>query len=1024
MRLNSVSLGFIALTVTLLPLTSGAQAPAATMPPAGYASTDMAAAKPGRDPNQPVDEEYTRKIREYTTEPFFLSPLVDYLPASATVPTPKAVLGDIAGAPTRLPYSKEVYAYMRLLEKASPRVKVFSIGTTEEGREMIAVAIASEELIARMDANKAQLARLADPRTINFDDKLAEQIAATATPVYYITGTIHSPESGAPTALMELAYRLAVDESPYVKNIRDHLITLITPVVEVDGRDREVDVFNWHMAHPTETYPNLLYWGHYVAHDNNRDAMAMTLKLSQNVMNTFVENRAQVLHDLHESVPFLYDNTIGDGPYNAWLDPLLTNEWQMIGWNNVQEMTRFGMPGVFAHGQFDTWSPGYLMFMAATHNGISRLYETFGNGGTAETVERQLAPSETERTWWRQNPPLPRVKWSLRNNNNYEQTGLLVSLSYFANNRQLFLRNFWEKSKHSVKKPTEEGPAAYVLTSDERRKGAQAELLKVMQKQHVEISRATAPFAISVPVRKNKSVAKADVKSDSVKVTVAASEMRQFPGGSYIIRMDQPYSRIADALLDYQYWSPNDPQKNPYDDTGWTFPEGFNVQAVRVTDPKILNVKMERVSGEIRAPGGVAGTGSVFAINHNGDNGIATLRYRFPGGDFQAAEEGFTSGGKIFARGSLIVRGVARADLDKAATELGVPVVALVSAPTVRTHPARAPRVAIMHTWISTQTEGWWRMAFDFNQIPFDYISVQDAAANANLNAKYDVIVFPPAGGSNQQIIDGLPMWRNPMPWKKTELTPNLGGTDETDDIRPGLGWSGLQNLHNFVANGGVLISAVNSADFAVQFGLAAGVSVNDVPRLHVVGSLLRAKVVDNTSPIVYGIDENLAIYSDEGSSFNVSSTKGGGRGGRFPGSASRATGRGTADDPDFLPGRAPLDTAFLAVEAQKAEPWQATALTAEQLRNPVNVIPPDQRPRVALRFADQKELLVSGLLDGGSEVAQRPVVVDVPLEKGHVVLFANNPMWRGETLGSYALVFNTLLNWDNLNAGRKLDSK
>jgi hypothetical protein len=980
-------------------------------------TADLSLAKPGRDPNQPVDEAYTKKIREYTTEPFFLSPLVDYLPASKTVPTPQAVLGDIAGAPTKLPYSTEVYAYMRMLEKASPRVKVFSIGTTEEGREMIAVAVASDELIAKLDANKAQLARLADPRTINFDDKLAEQIAQTAAPVYYITGTIHSPESGAPTALMELAYRLAVDDSPYIRNIRDNLITLITPIVEVDGRDREVDIFKWHMAHPDETYPNLLYWGHYVAHDNNRDAMGMTLKLSQNVMNTFVDNHAQVLHDLHESVPFLYDNTIGDGPYNAWLDPLLTNEWQMIGWNNVQEMTRFGMPGVFAHGQFDTWSPGYLMFMAATHNGISRLYETFGNGGTAETVERQLSPSETERTWWRQNPPLPRVKWSLRNNNNYEQTGLLVSLSYFANNRQLFLRNFWEKSKRSVNKPKEEGPAAYVLPGDERRKGAQAELLAVMQRQHVEISRATAPFTVSVPAVKPKGA-----KPDSAKSS--ATTTRSFPAGSYIIRMDQPFSRIADALLDYQYWSPDDPQKNPYDDTGWTFPEGFNVTAVRVTDPKVLDAKMERVTGQIRAPGGVTGSGSVFAINNNGDNAIATIRYRFPAGDFQAAEEPFAAAGRSFGRGSLIVRNVSRGDLDKAGQELGVPVVALGSAPSVRTHPARAPRVAIMHTWISTQTEGWWRMAFDFNKIPYDYISVQDAANDANLNAKYDVIIFPPAGGSNQQIIEGLPMWRNPMPWKKTELTPNLGGTDETDDIRPGLGWNGLQHLQSFVANGGVLINAVNSADFAVQFGLAPGVSVNEVPRLRVVGSLLRAKVVDDASPIVYGVSDDLAVYSDEGSSFNVSNTRYGGRGGRFPGSNNRATGRGTADDPDFLPGRAPLDSAFQPIELPQAKPWQAAPLSIEQLRNPVNVIPPDQRPRVALRFADQKELLVSGLLDGGSDIAQRPVVVDVPLQKGHVVLFANNPMWRGETLGSYALVFNTLLNWDNLNAGRKLDAR
>src|ERR1044071_3156834 len=97
-----------------------------------------------RDPKIPIDADYTAKIKEYTTQPFFTSPLVDYLPASKTVPTPKTVLGDVAGAPGKLPYAEEVYQYMRLLEKASPRAKVYSIGRTEEGREMIAVAIASE----------------------------------------------------------------------------------------------------------------------------------------------------------------------------------------------------------------------------------------------------------------------------------------------------------------------------------------------------------------------------------------------------------------------------------------------------------------------------------------------------------------------------------------------------------------------------------------------------------------------------------------------------------------------------------------------------------------------------------------------------------------------------------------------------------------------------------------------------------------------------------------------------------------
>ena len=978
----------------------------------------------GRDTAQAIDSAYTRKIHEYTTEKFFLSPLVDYLPASTTVPTPMAVLGDIAGARNNLPYSKEVYAYFRLLEKASPRVRVVSIGTTEEGREMIAVAVASENLIAGMDANRAKLAKLADPRSIGMNDAEAARIVADAVPVYYITGTIHSPESGAPTALMELAYRLAVDESPYVKSIRDNVITLITPIVEVDGRDRMVDLFKWHMAHPGETFPNLLYWGHYVAHDNNRDAMALTLKLSRNVLDEYVREKAQVLHDLHESVPYLYDNTIGDGPYNAWIDPLLTNEWQMMGWHNVQEMTRLGMPGVFAHGQFDTWSPGYLMFMAATHNGISRLYETFGNGGTAETVERTLSPSETQRTWWRQNPPLPRVQWSLRNNNNYEQTGLLVSLEYFAANRRLFLQNFYEKSKRSVLKPRTEGPAAYVLPSNDPRPGAQADLLNILMRQHVEISRASAPFSVTMPRRESTSARSTQDSATRRPGAAPVMEQRQFPAGSYIVRMDQPYSRIADALLDRQYWAPNDPQKTPYDDTGWSFPEGFAVQAERVTDPKVLDVTMQRVSGELTPPGGVAGQGSVYVIDHNADNALATLRYKLRAADISAAEESFSAAGKKFARGSFVIRGVGRDELDRAARELGLSVVALDAAPAVKMHPLRAARVAIMHTWLSTQTEGWWRYAFDQLSVPYDYISTQDISKAADLNAKYDVILFPPAGGSTQQIIEGLPQWRNPMPWKNTPLTPNIGTWAQTDDIRPGLGWQGVEKLQRFVARGGVLVGVIGTSEFATTLGLAPGVSYNGSPKSRVVGSLLRSTVVDATSPIVYGIPENLAVYSDGGETFSVSNTRGGRGGNRFNGATDRPTGRGTTDDPDVVVGRAPLDSSNTALPIPDVKPWQAAPITPDQLRNPLNIIPPTMRPRVALRLGDQKGLLASGLLEGGSDIAQRPIVVDVPMERGHVVLFANNPIWRGETIGSYFLVFNTILNFDNLNAGRVLDPR
>jgi len=973
---------------------------------------------PARDPKQPVDAAYTEKIHKYTTQPFFTSPLVDYLPASKNVPTPQAVLGDVSGAPGILPYAEDVYKYMRLLEKATPRVKVFSIGKTEEGREMIAVAVSSEENIKSVEENRARLAKLADPRTIKLDDAEADKLVAQAVPIYYITGTIHSPETGAPTALMELAYRLAVDDSPYIKEIRDGTITLITPVVEVDGRDRMVDIYKWHLAHPKQFFPWLVYWGKYVAHDNNRDAMGVTLKLTENVLNTYVNWKAQVLHDLHESVPYLYDNTIGDEPYNAWIDPILADEWQIIGWNNVSAMTKFGMPGVFTHGDFDTWSPGYLMFIAAMHNGISRLYETFGNGG-ADTEVRTLQPEEYARTWYRQNPPLPKVLWSQRDNNNYEETALLTSLHFFNENKRMFLKNFYLKAKRSISKPSEEGPAAYVLSADDPRPGLQAELLQVLQKQAVEISRAKSAFTVTLPVKKSKDSGKGRRDKDE-KAEPAAPTTREFPAGSYVVRMDQPYSRIADALLDHQYWSPDDPQKTPYDDTGWTFGELFHVQVTRVTDTKVLDVPMDRVT-EVRAPGGVKGDGTVFAINNNGEPALATLRYKLKDAGIEAAEEPFEGGGKKFNRGSFVIRNVNRADLDRTATELGVQVASLSPAPSVKTHPVRAARIAFIHTWLSTQTEGWWRQALDKLAIPYDYMSTQAIAKIPDLNAKYDVILFPPVGfnaGVNP-VVNGVPTnWGNPLPWKNTPETPNLvGKNDSTDDLRPGLGWEGVARLQEFVQKGGVLVTATDTSSLALALGFADGISAQNGNKMKIVGSVVGTRLVDEASPIAYGYDEKGAAYCDNGPIFSLSSIAGQrGRRRLGPEMRARPTGRGSLDDPDFDVGRVGVE----APEEPKSEIWELPPVMDEQKRNGFRVIPPTDRPRVIFRYADNKDLLISGLVEGGDEIAQHPAVVDAPAGKGHVVLFSINPVYRGETWGTYSMVLNTILNFDNLHAGRK----
>ena len=481
--------------------------------------------------------------------------------------------------------------------------------------------------------------------------------------------------------------------------------------------------------------------------------------------------------------------------------------------------------------------------------------------------------------------------------------------------------------------------------------------------------------------------------------------------------MDQPYSRIADALLDHQYWAPNDPQTDIYDDTAWTMGELANVDVVRVTDVKVLQATMERVSGDVRSPGGIAETGSVYLINHNADNALVTLRYRLKDVEMDAAEEPFEAAGRKFNRGSFIIRKADAEVLRRTASELGIQVYAVASAPTVKTHPVRAARVAVMHTWLSTQDEGWYRVGLDHLQVPFTYISTQDVSRETNLKNKYDVILFAPVGRGSQAIINGLPMYGNPLPWKKTQLTPNLGGIDETDDMRPGLGWSGLQNLQKFVKDGGLFITVDDTAEFAVNYGFTQGVSASRSQRLRAIGAILRTKMVDDASPIAYGYGDMLPMYCFNGAIYNINNGVGG-RGGRM---APRATGRGTPDDPDVPQGRPPSD---IPEPPARVEPWEAPVVTDEQRRNAIGLIPPNQRPRVVLRYADSRDLFVSGLLDGGDEIAQRPAIVDVPSGNGHVLLFSTNPFWRGQTKGSYFLVFNAIMNWDNLNAGRKLAEK
>jgi hypothetical protein len=348
-------------------------------------------------PKQANDEEYTKKIKEYLSDPRFTTELVDHLPASSKVPTPLKFLGTMPGQPGELYYNADINRYYEELAKDSPRAKFWKLSMkSEEGRDMVVLAIGNEESIKNLEKYKADLAALTDPRKTT--EEQAQKLIHTSKPIYWITSGIHSPETGGPQMLVELAYRLIVEETPFIQEIRNNAIVFITPVVETDGRDKEVDTYYYGKA-TKKPRPPLMYWGKYVAHDNNRDGMGQFLHLTQNITAGVLEWHPTILHDLHEAQSYLYVST-GTGPYNPALDPIAVDEWWMLGETEVMEMAKRGVPGVWTYGFYDGWVPNYLFWIAETHNSFGRFYEVQSYGPDV-TEKLQLPATTTSREWYR-----------------------------------------------------------------------------------------------------------------------------------------------------------------------------------------------------------------------------------------------------------------------------------------------------------------------------------------------------------------------------------------------------------------------------------------------------------------------------------------------------------------------------------------------------------------------------------------------------------------------------------------------
>jgi hypothetical protein len=570
---------------------------------------------------------------------------------------------------------------------------------------------------------------------------------------------------------------------------------------------------------------------------------------------------------------------------------------------------------------------------------VGRFYETFGNS-IGNTLDRTISEPYigTQKKWSMPSPPYTEVRWSMRNNLNYQQTADLLAFYFVATNKDFFLQNFWRRGYKAYALGKSEPPYAYIIPSGQKDPIDMAYLVNVLLKQRIEVHQATAPIRVEEGV---------------------------FPEGSYVVRMDQPYRNLVLNLLDLQKY-PKDASPS-YDDTGWTLGLHMGVETVKIEDKAVFDASVAPVTEPVKVTGAVLGgkAAGAYIINHGTANRLLTARVKLADFRALAAEASFKAEGREFAAGSMIfpVSGASpgiHEAIESVAADLGLDVLSSSSVPEVKAHELDIARIAIFHTWHSTQDDGWVRYAFDQLKIPFAMIH-KDHLRQGALKAKYDVIILSNCRGrTGADIVNGLdPAKHGPLAFVRTEQFIHLGTPDSSQDITGGMGIEGVRTLQQFVEEGGLLIALHNAVRVPVDYGMVRGVTIADTGSdFYNPGSLFKGEVFNEKHPIAYGYGRNPVIFRSQ---------------------------------------RGPL-LSLGEVSSRSSEL--------------------DKQKHIVVRFADEEGICLSGIIKDEKTLNGKAAIIDLPLGKGHVLLFTFNPFWRDLSHSSYMFVFNAILNYNDFDVG------
>lgn len=913
-----------------------------------------------------LDLEAGRAIARHTTEARYLTSWVDHVPEHRRVPSPRDFLGHVVGAPDHLTPPEQIHAYFRELDRTSNNVEVLEFGKSHGGRDNIAVAVGSRRNLRKLDDIAAAHAALADPRTL--DESAARELAEDTPALYWITAGLHSPETGPPEMVMELAYRLAVSKQDHIEEIRDDVVLLITPTLEVDGRARMVDWWKRHLqgVQDLEDAPPRMapYWGDYTAHDNNRDGLQISQALTRNYTDFYHRWHPVASLDLHESVPLMYVST-GTGPYNEAVDPITVTEWQMLSSYEVSEATKMGLPGVWTWGFYTGWYPGYLLWVTNNHNALGRFYETFGNSHPG-TFDRDLRDSKfagertNARQWYRASPPDKDVRWSLRNNTNYMQTGVLASLQFVARHREQLLMNFWRKGHNALKAGATEAPFAFVIPAAQRDTGALHHLLDLLEHHRVEVHEASA-----------------DARYGELDVHA----------GDYVVRMDQPYRNFARTLLMPQPF-PKRAEHTPYDDVAWSLDLMLGVDVHPVDDAAVAKLPMASLDDLPPLPGEVVGA-APWRIEHHGQAHLAGVAYALAGAgaNLRATAEAHDG----IPAGTLVVDGIGKDALEDILRDSHVSATSAGAAMSAAAIEVDLPRVAVFHTWHYTQDSGWVRFTFEQLGIPYTLIDKDDLRSGA-LRGRFDVILVPSQGGMTfAEIIHGIDRKWAPLPYTQTDEFPSHGVIDSSPDITGGMGFQGMAELRRFLDGGGTVVTLGSGGHLAADGGLARGVS--SASGRHP-GSHVTVKTLRPEHPLSFGMEPVGHAFRGGLPLFTVREFDRGQVVMQWGTQTWAEAEKKRDEEADVAPGNA------VAPQPSTEHPTPSSDTGA--------LATPKEDP-------DTPPLVLSGRVPKPEMLARMPAVLDVPSGGGRVVLFAFNPLHRHQNWHDFAYVGNALLFWNDM---------